>query len=434
MGTSFPLSGFAAAVRSALGGARISKVAGLTTWRVLAAAGSLLSVTAIVRFFPADEAGKFFVFLAAAQFVAGAALGPMQVLAIRFGSVHRADDDPESLGRLVLFGVGATLSVVVLSLLAHPFASGHLNLPLDNGLVFACAVGLGGAVYFLGGLARVNGKVIAALVPEGILKPVGIALAAFALWLLGAATFPALATGYLLVLFLVCAVLAAMGPWSASGISFGNLAGYRAYFRAYPSLLLYGLVSTALTTFDIMIVSRYVSVEAVSAYKAGAQYAMLLGTGVLFANVIYGPQIAVAYQRQDQPSLQRLATASSRLSFGFFVVAFLPLLAGPWPFETMFGAVGTEAWLLALILCAGRFVNACFGSVTNIANLSGKTAILVMAQGCGLLLLLLLGPLLGARFGAAGVAAAAGLAMTAWVIATVFFMGRSLKLRMGPLT
>ena len=57
-----------------------------------------------------------------------------------------------------------------------------------------------------------------------------------------------------------------------------------------------------------------------------------------------------------------------------------------------------------------------------------------MAQGCGLLLLLLLGPLLGARFGAAGVAAAAGLAMTAWVIATVFFMGRSLKLRMGPLT
>ncbi len=32
----------------------------------------------------------------------------------------------------------------------------------------------------------------------------------------------------------------------------------------------------------------------------------------------------------------------------------------------------------------------------------------------------------------ADIAAAAGLAMTAWVIATVFFMGRSLKLRMGP--
>lgn len=75
MSASSPLYGFAALIRATLTGPGASRVAGLTTFRVLAAAGSLLSVTAIVRSFPADEAGKFFVFLAAAQFVAGAALG-----------------------------------------------------------------------------------------------------------------------------------------------------------------------------------------------------------------------------------------------------------------------------------------------------------------------------------------------------------------------
>lgn len=434
MSASSPLRGFAAAVRSVLNGPKTSKVAGLTALRVFAAAGSLLSVAAIVRSFPVDEAGKFFVFLAAVQFVAGAALGPLQVLAIRFGSVHRANDDRESLGRLILFATGATGLLVGLVLLTHPFVSQHMDLALGDSWVFAAAAGLGGAVFFLSGLARVNGKVIAAILPENVLRPIGLALAALVLWLVGAVTFPALATAYLLVLVGVCIVLALMGPWASSRLLPGNLSAYRPYFKAYPSLLIYGLVSTALTTFDILIVSHFASVEAVPAYKAAIQYAMLLGTGVMFANLIYGPQIAVAHEKQDRQAMQHLARASSRLSLGFFAAAFVPLLAGPWVFELAFGAVGADAWLLALILCAGRFANAWFGSVTNIANLSGRTATLAMMQGGGLLLLLSLGPLLGDRFGAIGLASAAGLAATAWVIGTVFLLGRSLKLKMGPVT
>lgn len=423
----------ASLIRSTLSGPKASKVVGLTTLRVLAAVGSLLSVAAIVRFFPVEEAGKFFVFLAASQFVAGAALGPLQVLAIRFGAVHRANEDREALGHLILFGAGVVGVVVGLALLTLSFASVDFGLSFDNALVFACAVGLGGAAFFLGGLARVNSKVVASLVPEGVVRPIGIALAAFSLWLFGAATFPALAIAYVLVLLLVCLVLVPMGPWAATQVSIGNIKAYRDYFRAYPSLLFYGLVSTALTTFDILIVSNYVSVEAVPTYKAAIQYVTLLGTGVIFANVIYGPQIAVAYQRQDLSELQRLATASSRLSLGFFAAAFAPLLVGPWPFEFIFGAIGADAWLLALVLCAGRFANAWFGSVTNIANLTGHTIMLAMMQSGGLLLLLFLGPLLGGNFSAIGVVVAVGIAATTWVIGTVIFLRRSLKLKMGPM-
>lgn len=422
----------AAVIRSTLSGPKASRVIGLTAARLFAAAGSLLSVAAIVRFFPVDEAGKFFVFLAASQFVAGAALGPLQVLAIRFGAVHRANEDREALGHLILFGAGVVGVVVGLALLALPFAWVDFGLSFDNALVFACAVGLGGAAFFLGGLARVNSMVVASLVPEGVVRPTGIALAAVSLWLFGAATFPALATAYLLVLFFVCILLVLMGPWASSRLSPGSLSAYRPYFKAYPPLLVYGLVSTGLTTLDILIVSHFVSVEAVPAYKVAIQYSMLLGTGVMFANLIYGPQIAVAHARQDRQAMRHLAKASSRLSLGFFAAAFLPLLAGPWVFELAFGAVGVDAWLLALILCAGRLTNAWFGSVTNVANLSGRTILLATMQGGGLILLLLLGPLFGARFGAIGVASAAAIAATAWVIGAVFFLRRSLKLKMGP--
>ncbi|MFC4726494.1 lipopolysaccharide biosynthesis protein [Glycocaulis abyssi] len=420
-------------LQTAMRSPKAARIAGLTVLRGLAAVGSLISVAAIVRLFPVDAAGEFFVFLAAAQFVAGAALGPLLMLAIRFGSVHKADGDREALGRLILFGAAAIALLAGIVWLAHPLASDLSGMALGEAWVFAVVAALSGAMIFLGGLARVNGKVIAAIVPENVLRPAGLAIAALALWFAGLAVFPALSAAYGAVLLAVCAVLAAMGPWRAARFTRSGLAAYRPYFKAYGPLLAYGLVSTALSTFDILVVSHAVAVEAVPAYKAALQYATLLTTGVIFANLIYGPQIAIAHQRGDLPALQRLARSSSRLALGFYALAFAPLLTGPWLFELAFGAVGREAWLLALILCAGRFVNAWFGSVTNLANLTGRTTLVALMQGAGVVILLLLGPVLAAQFGSTGVAIASTLALTGWVVATSLILQRSLKLKMGPI-
>ncbi|HCY56874.1 MAG TPA: hypothetical protein DF715_15620, partial [Oceanicaulis sp.] len=169
------------------------------------------------------------------------------------------------------------------------------------------------------------------------------------------------------------------------------------------------------------------------AYKAAIQYAMLLTTGVIFANLIYGPQIAIAHAQGDLPALQRLARSSSRLALGFYALAFAPLLTGPFLFELAFGEAGQDAWSLALILCAGRFMNAWFGSVTNIANLTGYTTLLALMQGGGVALLIGLGTLLGEHFGAIGVAIASALAMSSWAAATSIMLQQRLKLKMGPI-
>lgn len=405
----------------------------LTAVRILAALASLISVIVIVRVFPIAEAGKFFVFLASTQFVAGAALGPLSVLAIRFGSIHYTDADHSALGRLLLLGFGAILLLSAFTLIIHKNLSLITDLVVGKSWVFAASVGLGGALAFLTGIARVNGRVVMAIIPENVLKPACLAALASFLWLSGAATFNTLSIAYLMVLLVVVATLLAMTPWRAARFSLGTYAAYRPYLRAYGPLLLFGMVSTALTTFDVFLVSSVVSVDAVPAYRAALQYAMLLTTGVLFSNLLYGPKIAIAYRDGDIDALQAHARSSSRLALIFFFIAFTPLLTGPWFFTLFFGEIGAEAWSLALVLCAGRFLNAWFGSVTNIANLSGRTLLLSLLQGVGVLILVILGSALGAQFGSIGVAIASAIALSAWVAATTFFLQRSLVLRMGPL-
>ncbi|WP_127567260.1 lipopolysaccharide biosynthesis protein [Glycocaulis alkaliphilus] len=409
------------------------RVAGLTALRILAAIGTLLSVTVIVRVFPVEAAGQFFVFLAAAQFVAGAALAPLLTLAIRFGSVHKADGDRDALGRLIVFGGGAIVSVAGLVFLAHPLVTQGGSLVPGEAWAFAAVAALSGAMFFLGGLARVNGKVIAAIVPENVLRPAGLALAAITLWLAGAAAFPALSAAYAVVLVAVCAVLVLMAPWRAARFAPAPIPAWRPYFKAYGPLLVYSFGNTALATVHILIVAYVVSVEAVPAFKAAVQYALLLATGVQFAELIYGPQIAIAHQRGDLPALQRLAQSSSRLALGFYALAFAPLLTGPFMFELAFGEIGREAWGLALILCTGRFVSAWFGTVANIANLSGRTTQFALTQGAGVCVLIVAGPILGNHFGNMGVALASALAMTSWVLVSVFLLQRSLNIKMGPI-
>jgi len=78
-------------------------------------------------------------------------------------------------------------------------------------------------------------------------------------------------------------------------------------------------------------------------------------------------------------------------------------------------------------------VNAWFGSVTNIANLSGRTTLLALMQGASVVILLALGPVLGAQLGSTGVAIASALAISSWAAATSIMLQQRLKLKMGPI-
>ncbi len=410
----------------------VLKVVGLTLLRVLAAVVSLLSVTAIIRFLPPGEAGRLFVFIASSQFIAGAALGPLLILALQHGAIHRENDDFDAMGSLVVFGAVVIIGTVIAVWPLHFLVALAVSEDIGSALILATVVGLSGLLFFLIGLARANGSVILAFVPDNILRPVGIALVAATIGFAGVATFHNFTVGYLLVLLSVVIFAMPMVPWCQINFSAGPINAYWLYIKAYGPLVVFGLVSTALCTFDILLVARVDDLEAVSAYRVAAQYAQLLGTGVMFADFVYAPQIAVAHQRGDRTEVQRLAKATAHISLAFWFAGALPLIAGPNLFRYVFGPSGYEAWLLALVLSIGRLVNAWFGSVTLVSNLTGHTSHVVAVEFIGILIMISIGLLVGERSGALGIGMAAATAHVAWVLGIAFILRRKLDLKLGP--
>lgn len=411
----------------------IYKLFGLTLVKALSAIGALISVTAIVRFFPVEEAGRFFVFLALTQLLAGATLGPLSLLVLRFGSIHHAEGNHDAFGRLILFSKLIISLVLLAIIIVHPLMSRFLDFEFGTVWMLSSIVGLTGAVALMSAIIRVQGMVLYSTIPNEVLRPIGLAAASMVLWIASTTSFEALATTYIFVMFGTCVALLVVIPFNAMRFSIGRTENYSEYIRAYRSLIFYGLVSTLLSTSDIIIVSSVVSLEAAAPYKVAFQYAMLMTTGVMFSNLIYAPEIATACRNKETAKLQSLAKASSRLSLGFFALGFLPLLLGPQIFKVVFGPVGEEAWLLTLVLCAGRFVNAWFGSVTIIANVSGSTVLISVMQAMSVLLLIALGGHLGSAFGAIGVAIASSFAAASWVVTTSTGLRLKLSIKLGPL-
>lgn len=405
----------------------------LTALRVVSALLGLISVGIIVRTFSAEESGTFFVILAGAQFIAGATLGPLLILAIRFGSIHYNDGDSEALGRLIIFGASATALVGIAALNLPPLILALTAIQLGNAWTFAAITTLTGAISFLGGIVRASGHSIPAIVPENLIRPAGLASAALFLWITDGTTAQKLSIAYLLVLISACIVLMAYIPWRKIIIPTFRISDYHIYLKEITPLLSYGVVSTALSTCDIFLVTSLVSVEAVPAYKIATQFAIILTTGTMFANLIYGPKISIAHHNDDFDETQKLARLSSKLSLCFYILIFSPLIFGYWIFPILFGEIGSQAWHLALILSVGRLVNAWFGSVTVMANLTGHTFYLAMTQALSFILIVIAGQALASEFGSEGIAAASALALSTWVLATTLLLRRRLGLKLGPL-
>lgn len=411
----------------------LKKVGLLSVVRAIAIGSSVLSTAVILRLFSDTEAGKFFVLLAVAQFLAAGFLGPLGLLAVRFGSIDLANNDHNSFSRLQFFGAFIILLSVPIVYIVHELLEHLTIINLGEAWLFASVVGTTALVAFVTGLARASGRVVTAILPENVFRPLGLLAAALVLEAVELITFKELTQAYAIVLTFCCMFGAVLVPRPSFSRSIFKVRGFKPLLAAYPALMMYTFVSTALNVTDLIIVSQLISVEAAASYKVAFQYSTLIYTGVIFANIIYAPRISIAYNSSDFRLLRRLARNSSLIALVLSLVAALPLLAGPQLFELVFGSVGSEAWVLAVILSGARIFNAWFGSVTNIAYLTGQAPVLALMQAVGLAGLLVLSPLLASDFGSVGVALASALATITWTIGTALYLQWKLKTKLGPI-
>lgn len=416
----------------------LGRVSQLALLRLLAVVGNLAVVAMIVRLYEPEQAGLYFVFLAVAQFAGNALLAPLNQIALRFGAVHQ--DSQDSSGTVALLAFGGAVIALACALLAAAFGlaaafTGTLK-PFGISSLAVAATVLVGTIGFLTGLTRVRGRIMSSQIPESILRPYGM-VALVALSAGGLAFFPSVSLEFLF-LTVLCTCVAFLAWRSGLVAQVEPLhSGWRDHVRqyagAYPNLMIYATAGALLSSVDVVLVSGLVGVEDVPTYKVAAQFAMLMGSGIIFANILYGPTMAIAHSKGDHTGLQRAVRQSSRLSLAIALAGLLGALTLPGVFGLAFGDAGRDAYPLILILALGRIVDSWFGSSTNLATMTGHTAPLVIAQLAGGAVLIICAVLFAPVAGTVGVAAAAVASMVLWNSALAVQLSRRLRLKLGPI-
>ncbi|WP_280570272.1 flippase [Chromohalobacter sp. 296-RDG] len=168
----------------------------------------------------------------------------------------------------------------------------------------------------------------------------------------------------------------------------------------------------------------------VGVYKAVFQIAFLVIFGLQAVNQIIKPYLATLYYENRKAELQRLLTLSSRT---IFLLATPPVLAiffyGPAIITTVFGsgfATGSEA---LYILVFGQLINAYFGPIDTLLNMTGYEKESLKALSLAILCNLSLNFLLIPSFGIQGAAAATTISLFIWNLSLWYVARTKLKLK-----
>lgn len=234
----------------------------------------------------------------------------------------------------------------------------------------------------------------------------------------GLAAALVLLLGYLLLRHRLQAAAGAAEPAYRSG----------AWLRSALPFTLIGGAGIVNNQADIIMLGWFAESEQVGVYRVAVQGATLVTFAIQSANAALAPQFARLHAEGAAARLQALVTASARV----ILLATLPVaaafvLAGGAIAGWVFGPEFAAAHVPLAILAAGQLVNAGFGSVGLLLNMTGhetasarglwQTAALNIVLNAGLI------PL----YGMVGAAIATGLSVVLWNV----LLYRQVRRRLG---
>jgi len=184
--------------------------------------------------------------------------------------------------------------------------------------------------------------------------------------------------------------------------------------RAVPFTLIGGAGIINSQT-DIVMLAWLANAEDVGMYRVAVQGAALVAFGLQSANAVVAPQFSRLYAQGEMARLQYLVTQSAR----FVLLAAIPIalaliLAGATLVSWVFGHEFAAAYGPLEILTVGQLVNAGFGSVGFLLNMTGHERIAANILWKSALLNMLLNALLIPFFGMMGAALATAISLVTW--------------------
>lgn len=263
-------------------------------------------------------------------------------------------------------------------------------------------------------------RVVLGQLPELLVKPGTLLLALLgAAWLFASDALSALTALALTVLSAAASLLLAAAllrqvrpPRSRAAHPVYHQRAWLA--AALPLALVAGTHLIILHT-DILVLGLFTTPEEVGIYRVVTQGTLIVAFGLQVVNMVVTPHLARWYEAGERARLQKLVTDSSRLALLCAVpAAALLVLFGDVILALVFGEPYGAGHTAMAILVLGQLVNAGFGSVGVLLNMTGYERVTATTVGiaavCNVLLNLLLVPALGAI----GAALATSTAFALW--------------------
>lgn len=166
---------------------------------------------------------------------------------------------------------------------------------------------------------------------------------------------------------------------------------------------------------DLVMLGWLTTNEEVGVYRVATQGALLVAFGLQAINTVVASRFAQLYSVDDKKSLEELARHSSKLVF----IASLPIAAiffvwGGDIAATVFGIGFEEAYLPLVILAVGQLINAAFGSVGFLLNMTGYERETAKTLWQTSVLNIVLNAALIPTYGTVGAAIATALSLAVW--------------------
>jgi O-antigen/teichoic acid export membrane protein len=194
------------------------------------------------------------------------------------------------------------------------------------------------------------------------------------------------------------------------------------------SLTLIGGFQLILDNTDILLLGWLASNEEVGVYRVAVQVATLVVFGLHSINQILQPQFAKLYANKDYQGLQKLATLSSKLIFAIAIPPVLILTTGgDFLIEFCFGSSYKSGTTALAILAFGQLINASFGSVGSLLNMTGNENDTLKGMVIAVVVNMVLNILLIPHFGIEGAAFSTVISCFFWNV----ILRNSVRRRLG---
>lgn len=282
------------------------------------------------------------------------------------------------------------------------------------------------------------GHPLAGIVPEQVLRPaVFSGLLLLVLALPGAGLSPGDAMA---LMVLSSGVAFGIGGWLLYRLRPPKMANappryqHSAWFSAvWPMALTQGFQQINRHA-DVLLLGLLAGMVDVGVYRVAAQAALMVSIGLTALNMVVAPVVARVHHDGSRYQLQKLArrTAQAALAFAAPATVLFAVL-GEWLLVALFGDEFAVAYWPILILSVGQLVNAWFGPVSLLLNMTGferdVTRAVALAAGLNVVLNIVLIPF----FGVNGAAVATSASLVFWNVWLWFVVRRRLSVRCSVL-